>query len=123
MLVHSLPSVIRLAAMVTCRSRARAWRHGVLDRGITPWYFLAMSHVVKTVKLPRTLALALARKAKAQGRTESELIREGLERITSDDDGLDMQALIGPDIGIGHGPRDLSSSRKRLRGYGRSRNR
>jgi len=82
-----------------------------------------MSHVVKTVKLPRTLALALARKAKAQGRTESELIREGLERITSDDDGLDMQALIGPDIGIGHGPRDLSSSRKRLRGYGRSRNR
>jgi hypothetical protein len=82
-----------------------------------------MGHVVKTVKLPRALALALAHKAKARGCTESELVREGLERITRDDDGLDMQALIGPDIGIGHGPRDLSSARRRLSGYGRSRNR
>jgi hypothetical protein len=82
-----------------------------------------MGTVLKTVKLPVELAAALSRRAKARGLTESDLIREGIEQVTRDDDGLDMQALIGPDLGAGKGPRDLSTSRKRMSGYGRTRHR
>jgi hypothetical protein len=82
-----------------------------------------MSTVAKTVKIPRSLATALAREARERHLTESELIREGIRRVVETDDGLDMQALIGRDLGIGKGPRDLSSSRKRLAGYGRPRHR
>jgi hypothetical protein len=69
------------------------------------------------------LAEKLARVAKARGRSESEIIREGIEKVTEADEGLDMQTLIGADIGIGRGPSDLSTNRKRLTGYGRSRHR
>jgi hypothetical protein len=79
--------------------------------------------VVKTVKVPRAVALALARVAKARGCSESDVIREGILRVANDQDGLDMQALIGADVGVGNGPADLSSSRKHLAGYGRSRRR
>jgi predicted DNA-binding protein len=80
-----------------------------------------MGTVLKTVKLPADLAAALARKAKARGLTESDLIREGIEQVTADVDGLDMQAVIGADVGSGNGPGDLSTNRKRLSGYGRTR--
>lgn len=79
--------------------------------------------VVKTVKLPRKLAAHLARAAKSRGCTESELIRAGIEAVLDDRDGLDMQALIGPDIGVGRGPHDLSSGRRHRAGYGRARHR
>ena len=79
--------------------------------------------VVKTVKLPRRIAAALSRTAKARGCSESEVIREGIERIAGGDDGYDMQALIGGDVGIGRGPRDLARSKARRAGYGRSRHR
>jgi hypothetical protein len=82
-----------------------------------------MGMVIKTVKLPTELAAALARKAKARGLTESELIREGIEQVTGNVDGLDMQAVIGADVGAGAGPSDLSTNRKRLSGYGRTRTR
>lgn len=82
-----------------------------------------MSTVIKSVKLPQALAAALARAAKARGLSESELIREGIEHVAGEDGGLDMAALIGPDIGVGRGPQDLSSNRKRMAGYGRSRHR
>lgn len=82
-----------------------------------------MGTILKTVKLPAELAAALSRRAKARGLTESDLIREGIEQVTRDDEGLDMQALIGPDLGAGKGPRDLSTSRKQMSGYGRTRHR
>ena len=82
-----------------------------------------MDSVVKTVKLPRPLAAALSRAARARERSESDLIREGIQRVLETDDGLDMASVIGPDVGIGRGPRDLSSSRKHLAGYGRPRHR
>ena len=82
-----------------------------------------MTTVVKTVKLPKQVAAALKRVAKAKGCTESDLIRKGIELVTREDDGLDMMALIGPGLGIGHGPGDLSTNRKHMTGYGRSRNR
>jgi hypothetical protein len=82
-----------------------------------------MDSVVKTVKLPKPLAAALSRAARARECSESELIRQGIERVLETDDGLDMAVVIGPDVGVGQGPRDLSSNRKRLSGYGRSRHR
>jgi len=80
-----------------------------------------VNSVTKTVKLPRPLAAALARAARARVCSESDLIRRGIERVLETDEGIDMAALIGPDIGVGRGPRDLSSNRKHLAGYGRSR--
>lgn len=79
--------------------------------------------VTKTVKMPKALAAALSRAAKARGLPESELIREGIERVTREDEGLDMLALIGDDLGHGRGPRDLSTNRQQLSGYGRTRHR
>jgi len=81
-----------------------------------------MESVTKTVKLPKPLARALSRAARARDRSESDLIREGIERVLETDAGIDMEAAIGPDLGVGRGPRDLSS-RKRLAGYGRARHR
>ncbi|HEY5928586.1 MAG TPA: CopG family transcriptional regulator [Kofleriaceae bacterium] len=79
--------------------------------------------VVKTVKLPKALAAALKRVAKQRSCSESELIREGIERVTSsEDDGIDMVAAIGDGFGIVRGPGDLSYNKKHMQGYGRSRN-
>lgn len=81
-----------------------------------------MALVVKTVKIPRPLAAALSRAARARARSESDLIREGIRLVVEgESDGLDMQSIIGPDLGIGEGPRDLSSNRSHLSGYGRPR--
>ncbi|MGH7435158.1 MAG: hypothetical protein ACRENE_05760, partial [Polyangiaceae bacterium] len=71
-----------------------------------------MNSVVKTVKLAKPLAAALARAARASDCSESDLIRKGIESVLAADDGLDMAALVGPDVGVGRGPRDLSSNRK-----------
>ena len=40
-----------------------------------------MGSVVKTVKVPAPIAAPLARLAKARGQSESELIREGIEKV------------------------------------------
>ena len=82
-----------------------------------------MASVTKTVKVSRDLAGLLARAARRRGVSESELIREGVQRVIQDEPGLDMQALVGSDLGVGEGPRDLPHNRKRLSGYGRSRHR
>lgn len=90
----------------------------------TSWYYERVpATVVKTVKLPKALAAALARTAKQRGCTESELIREGIERVTSEDEGIDMVKALGDGIGIAKGgPPDLSWNKKYMRGFGRSRN-
>ena len=82
-----------------------------------------MASILKTVKVPKPVAAALSRLAKERGCSESELIRRGIETVLREDDGIDMQKLLGSDVGVGNGPRDLSSNRKRLSGYGRSRHR
>ena len=82
-----------------------------------------MDSVAKTVKVPKALAAALSRAAQARACSESDLIRQGIERVLEADEGLDMKTLIGPDVGAGRGPRDLSSNRKHLSGYGRTRHR
>jgi hypothetical protein len=84
---------------------------------------VCMPLVTRTVKLPKPMAAALSRTAKKRGCSESELIRTGIAQVTLDDDGIDMLKSVGPNIGVGRGPSDLSSNRKRLSSYGRSRNR
>jgi hypothetical protein len=90
---------------------------------IPPGIFNSMGLVTKTLKMPAPMATALARAAKQRGLAESQLIREGIARILEADPGLDMKALIAPDLGVGEAPRDLSSSRRRMAGYGRTRHR
>ena len=79
--------------------------------------------VTKTFKLPKPLADALARQARERGISESELIRQGLESMLNDDQGIDMAKALKGFIGVGRGPGDLSYNRKHMAGYGRSRNR
>jgi hypothetical protein len=96
----------------------------VLPSAYYAWYCCNVANVVvKTVKLSKRLAAALARTAKQRGCTESELIREGIARVTSEDDGIDMVAALGDGIGIVRGPGDLSWNKKYMRGFGRSRGR
>jgi hypothetical protein len=79
--------------------------------------------IIKTVKLPKALAAALTEASLRTGQSESALIREGIERVVGANGGLDMLALLGPELGVGRGPGDLSSSRERMKGYGRARHR
>ena len=75
-----------------------------------------------TVKLPDSLAARLSGAVRRRSRTQSELIREALELH------LDANAhrggscadLAGDLAGSVSGPADLSSNRRRLRGYGGS---
>ena len=52
--------------------------------------------VTKTFKLPKPLADALARQAKARGISESELIRQGLEATLNDDRGIELEIITIP---------------------------
>ncbi len=79
--------------------------------------------ITKSFKLSKHLAIALAREAKEQGVTESELIRRGLESMLNNEDGIDMVKALGKGIGCVRGPGDLSWNKKYMEGYGRSRNR
>jgi len=79
--------------------------------------------VTKSVKMPVGLARLLKGAARRASCSESELIRRGIEQITSDCGGLDMKALLEDDCGAGNGPKDLSTNRKYLQGYGTSRHR
>jgi hypothetical protein len=91
---------------------------------ITDAYYPENEECDQTFKLPQALAEALAKKARNEGVNESELIRDGIRHVTgAGDAGLDMEALIGEETGVGSGPVDLSSNREHMRGYGRARNR
>jgi hypothetical protein len=83
----------------------------------------AMAAVTKSVKLPVELARALEQQARQSGQSESDLIREGIALVIEDGGGLDMQRLIGTDVGVGSGPPGLSQDRRFLAGYGSSRDR
>lgn len=82
-----------------------------------------MATVTKSFKLPASLAKSLAQESRQTGKSESELIREGIERVLAEGAGLDMQQLLAADLGVGQGPQDLSENRRHMAGYGRSGNR
>lgn len=75
-----------------------------------------------TLKLPDALAGRLRAAVQRRSRTQSEVVREALERH------LDAEAtLVGSCLDLARdlagslsGPPDLSASRRHLRGYGRS---
>jgi hypothetical protein len=75
-----------------------------------------------SLKLPRAVANRLKAAAERSGRPQAELIREGVElrlaRVgqVMPDSVLD---LVGDLVGSLSGPRDLGSSPKHLRGFGR----
>jgi len=82
-----------------------------------------MKTLNKSVKLPLPLARALEAEASRRNCPESEVIREGIERVTATSAGLDMKTLLADDVGVGEGPADLSSNRRYRFGYGTSRDR
>jgi len=75
-----------------------------------------------TLKLPDALAARLTTAVRRRSRTQSEIVREALERHLDAEAPLAGSCLdLARDLaGSVSGPADLSSSRRHLRGYGRS---
>lgn len=75
-----------------------------------------------TLKLPDALAARLHAVVRRRSRTQSEIVREALERHLAKDatDAGSCLALAGDLAGSLSGPADLSASPRHLRGYGRS---
>jgi hypothetical protein len=75
-----------------------------------------------TLKLPRVLAGRLRAVARRNGKSQAELIREGLalrlERESARGEGSVLD-LIEDLVGAVEGPRDLGSNPKHLRGFGK----
>jgi hypothetical protein len=90
-----------------------------LTKGNTQRYYLLM--VVKTLKIPESLAARIQRQARATKRTVSAVMREALERGLGEDAGIDMTEALQGVIGSASGPGDLSTNKTYLAGYGRSR--
>lgn len=78
-----------------------------------------------TVRIPERLTARLRSRSKAKGTTESDLVREALEnylgRSGNERSAFEMAEEAGI-IGIAqNGPKDLSTNRRHLRGFGRRR--
>jgi hypothetical protein len=79
---------------------------------------------VKTIslKLKDSLLRKLERKAKERGQNKSEVVRAALERFLDGagtvTPGSALAAAL-PWVGCAEGPRDLSTNRKYLEGYGK----
>ena len=71
-----------------------------------------------TVKLPDSLATWLARRARELGRPQSDLVREALQRASEGTDKGSCHDVFGDGCGIVEGPKDLSTHRKHLAGFG-----
>jgi ribbon-helix-helix CopG family protein len=73
-----------------------------------------------SVKLPEGLALRLRQVVGRRGVTQSEVIREALEAHLAAPSPGSCLDLVGDLAGsVRGGPRDLSSSRRHLKGFGR----
>jgi hypothetical protein len=90
-----------------------------LTKCITRWYYRFM--VVKTLKIPESLAARIQRDARATKRTVSAVMREALERGLGEDAGIDMTEALKGVMGSASGPGDLSTNKAYFAGYGRSR--
>jgi Ribbon-helix-helix protein, copG family len=71
-----------------------------------------------TVKLPEPLASWLSRRARELGRSQSELVREAIERTRNGVGAESCHDLLADSCGSVDGPKDLSTDRKHLRGFG-----
>jgi hypothetical protein len=79
--------------------------------------------VVKTLKIPESLADRIQRQARATKRTVSAVMREALERGLGEDAGINMTEALKDIIGSASGPGDLSTNKAYFNDYGRSRSR
>ena len=74
-----------------------------------------------SLKLPDELAVRLRHAVHRKGRTQSELLRAAIERYLGDSHKAMQGSVFDLCVdlaGCVRGPADLSSNRKRLRGYG-----
>ncbi|HUE84532.1 MAG TPA: ribbon-helix-helix protein, CopG family [Vicinamibacterales bacterium] len=74
-----------------------------------------------SLKLPEAIDRKLRARAKALGKTQSEVTRDALARWLDHDAaaGVSCLDLVRDLAGTGRGPGDLASNKKYLRGYGR----
>ncbi len=72
-----------------------------------------------TVKLPDALAAWLSRRARQLGRSQSELVREAIERSRNGAAGQTCHDLVADSCGAIRGPSDLSTNAKHLRRFGK----
>lgn len=77
---------------------------------------------VLTVKLPAVLEARLDALVRSRKQSKSELVREAIERL-ADEGAAPAQGsvleLVSDLVGVGDGPRDLSTNPKHMRGYGK----
>ena len=86
---------------------------------MTIWYYPAVKTI--SLKLPEEIDTRLTARARAMGKTKSELTREALMRLLETDgaSGASCLDLVRDLVGTASGPGDLASNKKHLRGYGR----
>lgn len=75
-----------------------------------------------TVKLPHPLQAKLDALVVRRGRRKSDLVREAIEKLVaerSEPAEVSVLDLLKDLKGSGRGPKDLSSNRRHLQGYGR----
>jgi hypothetical protein len=73
-----------------------------------------------SLKLPDAIDARLEARARDLGKTKSEITRDALGRfLDSSPTGESCLDLVRDLVGIAHGPGDLASNKKHLRGYGR----
>ena len=71
-----------------------------------------------TVKLPPTLAAWLSRYSRKLGRTQSDVVREALQRVSAGEGGANCHDVFADVCGVIEGPNDLSTNPKHLSGFG-----
>lgn len=71
-----------------------------------------------TVKLPEPLAAWLSRRAGELGRTQSDLVREALQRFREGGGEVSCHDLMADVCGTVNGPKDLSTNPRHLDGLG-----
>jgi len=77
--------------------------------------------VIKTLRIPETLAVRIERRARATKSTVSAVMREAIERGLGEEGDLNMAEALRGIIGTAIGPGDLSTNKAHLNDYGRTR--
>lgn len=72
-----------------------------------------------TVKLPEALASWLSRRARELGRSQSELVREAIERARNGTIGQSCHDLVADNCGTINGPTDSSTNPKHFDRFGK----
>lgn len=95
----------------------RPWPGGITTLQL--WYYRRMRTI--SLKLPEEIDNRLEARARELGKTKSALTREALSTFLQGQPATAVSCLdlVQDLVGTVHGPRDLASNRKHMRGYGR----